>query len=170
MAKRIRFTAGVFLALIGARALADLTVLLGDANELLRRVDAATATARGPAQKFGDRLTSTERLDLQGSCTALVADASDVRAQRRLQEYLARYQGDDLLAVLRFCLDPAYTRLHGAVKATTDAIRQAGESASEPLGLDLQGKLQQETRMYEALRNVMKTKHEAAKNTPGSNR
>jgi hypothetical protein len=163
---KIALAAGLAMALVSTSAFApDFSVLLGGSTDLQQRVEAEAAKSARAAQAFGNSLSAAERRDLQGACTALVANSNDARAQSRLREYLMRYKDNNQEAVLRTCLDPAYRQLQSDLEANSQAIRRASSRSSDEQALvDLESKLQQQNRSYTAISNIMKTKHDTARN------
>ena len=144
-------------------------VLLGDASGLQQEVERDAARSAGAATVFGNRLAASARRDLHDACRAVVASEDDSRAQRRLQDLLARYRDADPDAVLRFCLDPAYTALRNEVAASVQALeRMRASGRDSQASLDLQNTLQRQRRMFTTLSNVMKTRHDTAKNSIGN--
>jgi len=160
---------GVAMGLVSTSAFApDFSVLLGGSSDLQQRVAAdATKSARA-ALVFGNSLSVAERRDLQRACTALVADSSDAQAQLRLREFMSRYKDNTPDAILRFCLDPSYTQLQSELQANAQAIRRASSAGDRQASVDLEGRLQQQQQTYQAISNVMKTKHDTAKNSIGN--
>ena len=163
---KIALAAGLAMALVSTSAFApDFSVLLGGSTDLQQRVEAEAARSARAAQAFGNSLSAAERRDLQGACTALVANPNDARAQGRLREYLTRYKDNNQEAVLRACLDPAYKQLQSDLEGNSRAIRRASSGSSDEQALiDLESKLQQQNRSYTAISNIMKTKHDTARN------
>ena len=152
----------------GAQA-TNFGVLLGDARALQQEVERDAARAAGAARAFGNRLAAAERRDLESACRAVVASEEDAQAQRQLQELLARHPDADPDAVLRFCLDPAYAELRSEVAATVRTLDRMRASGSDMQAhLDLQNTLQQQQRKFTTLSNVMKTRHDTAKNSIGN--
>jgi hypothetical protein len=154
------------MGLVSTSAFApDFSVLLGGSSNLQQRVEAEAAKSSRAAQAFGNSLSAAEGLELQRACTALVADSSDARAQLRLQQFMSRYKDNNPDAILRFCLDPSYTQLQSELRANAQAIRRASSAGDPQASVDFEGKLQQQQQTYQAISNVMKTKHDTAKNS-----
>jgi hypothetical protein len=159
--------AGLVAALVSTSAFApDFSVLLGGTAELQQRVEAEAAQSARAAQAFGSSLSAGDRRGLQGTCTALVANANDATAQRRLQEYLSRYKDDNPQAVLRFCLDPSYRQLQSGLQASVESLRagRSGEQASAAL----EETIERQRRTFTTISNIMKTRHDTAKNSIGN--
>jgi hypothetical protein len=96
----------------------------------------------------------------------LVANANDADARRRLQIYLSRYQDNNPEAVLRFCLDPSYRQLQAELEASSQSLERASRGgAAARAGATTEDRLEQQQRMYQSISNVMKTKHDTAKNS-----
>jgi hypothetical protein len=157
----------VAACLFSARAFApDFSVLLGGADDLHERVTADAAIFARAAQAFGKTLSAGERRDLQSACSALVANQRNTRAQQRLQELLVRHQDHDREAVLRFCLDPAYQQLQSELDTSTQALRGPdARDVDDRAKAALETSLAQQHRRYTAISNIMKTKHDVAKNS-----
>jgi hypothetical protein len=162
--------AALAACLFSARAFApDFSVLLGGTSDLRESVAADAAKNARAAQAFGDTLGAGERRDLQSACTALVANERAARAQQRLQALLARYQDNDPQAVLRFCLDPAYRQLQSELEASSQALRRSGAAnVDDRSSAALETTLEQQRRRYTAISNIMKTRHDTAKNSIGN--
>jgi hypothetical protein len=162
--------AGLVTAFVSTSAFApDFSVLLGGTSELQQRVEAEAARSARAAQAFGSSLGAAERRELQQSCTALVANPNDAGAQRRLQEYRSRYKDNNLEAVLRFCLDPSYRQLQSELQASVQSLRQAsGGGNAARADTTLEDRLLQQQRTYTSISNVMKTRHDTAKNSIGN--
>jgi hypothetical protein len=169
---RKALAAGLVAALVSTSAFApDFSVLLGGTTELQQRVDLEAAQSARAAQAFGSSLGAAERRELQASCTALVANENDAGAQRRLQEYLSRYKDNNPEAVLRFCLDPSFRQLSSELQASAQSLRRAsggGSGSTARADTTLEDRLQQQQRKYTTLSNIMKTRHDTAKNSIGN--
>lgn len=146
----------------GAQA-TNFGVLLGEASALQQAVDGDAARSAAAAQAFGTRLAGAERRELQGACAGLVANEDDARAKQRLTALLARYKNTAPETVLRFCLDNQYGQLRSDVAASVRAVERAARGEAQA-NVDLQNALQQQQRAYTTLSNVMKMRHDVAKN------
>jgi hypothetical protein len=163
---KIALATGFAAVLVSMRAFApDFGVLLGGTNALQQTVEAEAAKADRAAQTFGNGLSPADRRDLQRTCTALVANAGDLQAQRRLQELMARHGDNNPDAVLRFCLDPSYKQLQSELQASAEGLRRGRRGSNPEASVELQDNLQRQQRAFQAISNVMKTKHDTAKNS-----
>lgn len=156
----------VCAALLSTPAFApDFSILLGDTDDLRAKVAADAARSARAAQAFGSRLSAVERRELQGSCTALIANDGDPSAQRSLQAQLDRYKDNDPEAVLRFCLDPAYTALQSELEASQRTLRaSSADRIDARASASLERSFEEQQRKYTAISNVMKTRHDTVKN------
>jgi hypothetical protein len=144
---------------------ADLGAIHADATALRQNIEDEATRLADAARIFGSRLTAAERRDLQGACESVVANEGDARTQRRLQSLLTRYEATDPETVLRFCLDPAYARLRTEIAATVSGVERIGASGiNAQANIEMQNSLQQQQRLFTTLSNIMKTKHDTAKN------
>jgi hypothetical protein len=145
---------------------ADFGAMHADATALRQEIEDETTRFADAARIFGSRLTAAERRDLQGACESAVASEGNARTQRRLQSLLARYETTDSEAVLRFCLDPSYARLRNEIAATVSALERMRASGAEAeANIEMQNSLQRQQRTFMTLSNIMKTKHDTAKNS-----
>lgn len=95
----------------------------------------------------------------------LPISARCTRAQRRLQSLLARYEATDSQTVLRFCLDRSYARLRNEIAVSVSALDRIKASGAEAeANIELQSSLQRQQQTLTTLRNIMKTRHDTAKN------
>jgi hypothetical protein len=164
---RFGFVIGSVLFLVSTSAFApDFSVLLGGTGRLQSQLEAEAARSARSAQAFGASLTAMDRRDLQGTCSALVANPGDTQAQAKLQSFLSRYKDNTPEAVLRFCLDPAIARLNGELQASRQSLERmtAARAADDGRNAALETTLQQQQRTFTTISNVMKTKHDTAKN------
>jgi hypothetical protein len=164
---RFGFVVGLILFLLSTSAFApDFSVLLGGTSELQSQLAAEAARSARAAQAFGASLTAMDRRDLQGTCSALVANSADSGAQRKLQELLSRYKDNSPEAVMRFCLDPMITQLQGELRASRQTLERLGTGGGDTqANVDMQNKLQQQQQTFSSISNVMKTRHDTAKNS-----
>lgn len=159
---------GSILALVSTSAYApDFSVLLGGNSQLQRQLDVEAASSARSAQAFGASLTAMDRRDLQATCTALVANPGDAQAQARLQTFLSRYKDNDPAAVLRFCLDPAISRLNSELQASRQGLERmtAARAADDGRNAALESTLKRQQQTFSSISNVMKTRHDTAKNS-----
>lgn len=156
-----------FGTIVGRRAQAtSFSILLDDARALQQAIDRDATRSAAAAQTFGERIEQSDRHALQHACAALVTNERDEQAQRRLQEVLARHRDTDSDAVLRLCLDPHYRQLQSDVAAIVQALERKrasdGQAESDPA---LSAALQRQQSVFTTLGNVMKTRHDTAKNS-----
>jgi hypothetical protein len=145
---------------------ADLGAMHADATALRQEIEEETMRFAGAAQTFGSRLTAAERRDLQDACESVVASEDNARMQRGLQSLLARYETTASETVLRFCLDSSYARLRNEIAATVSALERMRASGAEAqANIEIQNSLQRQQRTFTTLSNIMKTKHDTAKNS-----
>lgn len=164
---RFGLVVGSIFALVSTSAFApDFSVLLGGTGQLQRQLEAEAARSARNAQAFGASLSATDRRDLQGTCSALVANPGDTQAQTKLQNFLSRYRDNSPEAVLRFCLDPAIGRLNGDLQASRQGLERmtAERAADDGRNVALENRLQQQQQTFSSISNVMKTRHDTAKN------
>jgi hypothetical protein len=144
---------------------ANLGTMRANATMLRQEIDNEASQFADSARNFGSRLTAAERRDLQGACESVVASDGDARSQRRLQSLLARYKSTAPETVLRFCLDRSYTRLRNEVAASVTALERTSETGAEAqANVELQNSLQRQQQTLTTLSNIMKTRHDTAKN------
>lgn len=163
---------GLVLGMIATHAFAaNSGGLLDSARELQESIAADAARSAHEAQAFGSTLSAKDRRELQNTCTALVRNERNARAQRQLQEFLSEYKDHDPNAVLRFCLDPAYRQLQTRLQTSMRSIERlntfsAGDDELFPSDdsqlATVENRLQQENRMYTTISNIMKTRHDTS--------
>lgn len=153
-----------FGSIVGSGAAKGSTVH-ADATALRQQVEDEASQFADAARIFGSRLTAAERRDLQGACESVVASENNARSQQRLQSLLARYEATDPQTVLRFCLDTSYTRLRNEIAANVTALeRTSASDVNAQANIELQDNLQRQQQTLTTLSNIMKTRHDTAKN------
>jgi hypothetical protein len=165
-ASRLASAAGVILCFASTSAFApDFSVLLGGTAELQQQLELEAAKSARAAQAFGASLSAADRRELQGACTALVANPNDATASQRLEQMMSRYRDNGAEAITRFCLEPAITRLRADLQASQQTLGRlsAGGSGAQA-NVDLQNALQKQQQVFTSISNVLKTKHDTAKN------
>jgi hypothetical protein len=140
-------------------------VLLGGTTELQHQLEAEAAKSARAAQAFGASLSAADRRGLQSACRALVADPNDAAANRQLEELMARYRDNNAEAIMRFCLEPTIAQLRAELEASRQALEHIDAGNETQANVDLQNKLQQQQQTFSSISNVMKTKHDTAKNS-----
>jgi hypothetical protein len=164
-ASRFPFVAGVILCFASASAFApDFSVLLGGTAELQQQLEVEAAKSARAAQAFGASLTAADRRELQGACTALVANPNDATASQRLAQMMSRYKDNSAEAIVRFCLEPSIARLRADLQASRQTLNRLDTGSGTQANVDMQNKLQQQQQVFTSISNVMKTKHDTAKN------
>lgn len=144
---------------------ADLGTIHADASSLRHEIEDEATRFADAARIFGSRLTAAERRELQRACEQVVASEGDARMQQRLQALLARYEAMESETVLRFCLEPSYARLRAEMAATVSTLERLRASGTETeVNIELQNSLQRQQQTFTTLSNIMKTKHDTAKN------
>jgi hypothetical protein len=150
---------------------ANLGTTHADATALRQEIEDEASQFADAARIFGSGLTVAERRDLQRACESVVRNESSARAQRRLQSLLARYEATDPQTVLRFCLDRSYARLRNEIAASVSALdRMKASGAEAEANIDLQNSLQRQQQTLTTLSNIMKTRHDTAKNAISNTR
>lgn len=163
-----------FGSVLGSGATNDRNALLVQTRELQQQVDSDAARRADAANAFSSSLTTAQRRELQSTCSTLIDDDSDVRAQRRLQALIEKHSDHNPDAVLRFCLDPAYRQLQRSLQNSVqslersrpvpeDKLNTAGED-SQLANVDLQNALQQQNQRFATIRALIKARHDTAKN------
>jgi hypothetical protein len=142
-------------------------VLLGGTTELGQQLEIEAARSVSAAQAFRAVVSPADGRLLQTACAALVANPGDARAADALRQAMARYPNQDAEAITRFCVEPTIDKLRGELRAsrqTLERLNGAGGGATQA-NVDLQNVLQQQQRIFTTISNVMKTKHDTAKNS-----
>jgi hypothetical protein len=141
-------------------------VLLGGTTELQRQLETEAAKSARAAQTFGTSLSAADRRDLQSACSALVANPDDATASRQLEQIMSRYRDNNAEAIMRFCLEPTIAQLRAELQASRQTLERLGTAGGEAqANIDMQNKLQQQQQTFSSISNVMKTKHDTAKNS-----
>jgi hypothetical protein len=141
-------------------------VLLGGTTELEQQLEIEAAKSAGAAQAFRAGVSPADGRQLHSACATLVANPSDARATDALRQAMARYPNHGAEAIMRFCLEPTIAALRGELKTsrqTLERLNAAGGDAQA--NVDLQNALQKQQRRMSTISNVMKTKHDTAKNS-----
>ena len=162
---KLGFSTGFILALVSTSAFApDFSVLLGGTAELQRQLGVEAARSGRAAQAFGASLSAADRRDLQGACSSLVANPNNAQASQKLQHFLSQFHSAE--AVTRFCLDPAIARLQNELHSSRQGLERmtAARAADDGRNVALESTLQRQQRTFSTLSNIMKTKHDTAKN------
>jgi len=141
-------------------------VLLGGTSELEQQLEVEAAKSGRAAQAFRASVSPADGRQLQSACATLVASPGDARATAALQQAMARYPNHDAEAIMRFCLEPTIAALRGELQTsrqTLERLNAAGGDAQA--NIDLQNTLQKQQQTVATISNVMKTKHDTAKNS-----
>jgi hypothetical protein len=144
----------------------DFGAMLNDTIELEQALEIEAARSARAAQAFGASLTAADRVELEGACTALVGNPNDAAASQRLERMMSRYRDNSAEAITRFCLDPVITKLRDDVqmsRRTLDDLN-AGRGSAQA-NVDLQNTLQKQQQIFTSVSNVLKTRHDTAKNS-----
>jgi hypothetical protein len=141
-------------------------VLLGGTTELQHQLEIEAAKSARAAQAFGATLSAADRRELQGACAALVANPSDAAASRTLAQMMSRYKDNSAEAIVRFCLDPTFKQLQAELQSSRQTLERMGTADGDAqASIDLQNTLQRQQQTLTMISNVMKTKHDTAKNS-----
>jgi hypothetical protein len=144
---------------------AEASALLGATIDLEQSLEIEASRSAAAAQTFGASLSAADRRELQGACTALVANPNDAAASRRLEQMMSRYRDNNAEAITRFCLNPAITQLQGELRASRQTFERLGTGGGDTqANIDMQNKLQQQQQTFSSISSVMKTRHDTAKN------
>ena len=162
MATKIRLLTGLALALVSASAFApDFSVLLGATHDLQDKLEREAAKSARAAQAFGASLSAADRRELQGACTALVANPNDAAARRQLEQMMSRYKDNNPEAITRFCLEPSISRLRTDLRASRQTLeRLSAAGLDTEASADLQSTLQKQQQFEQMISNVMKAANE----------
>lgn len=157
---------GFVCASVCASAEARAGALLSATIELEDALAIEAARSERGAQAFGASLSAADRRELQGACTALVANPSDAAARRRLELMMSRYRDNNAAVITRYCLEPAITQLRSDLQASQQALeRLSAAGGGAQADIDLQNVLQKQQQTFTMISNIMKTKHDTAKNS-----
>jgi len=141
-------------------------VLLGGTTDLERQLEIEAAKSARGAQAFRRVVSPADGRQLQSACAALVANPGDASATDALRQAMARYSSHDAEAIVRFCLEPTIAALRGGLQASRQALERLNAAGGDAqANVDLQNTLQKQQQAFQTISNVMKTKHDTAKNS-----
>jgi hypothetical protein len=141
-------------------------VLLGGTTELERQLELEAGKSPQTVQAFRTVVSSADGRQLQSACTALVANPGDASATGALRQAMARYSSHDAEAIMRFCLEPTIAALRGELLASRRTLERLSAAGGDTqANIDLQNVLQKQQQTLQTISNVMKTKHDTAKNS-----
>jgi hypothetical protein len=140
-------------------------VLLGGTTDLERQLGIEAAKSTRAAQAFRGVVSPADSGQLQSACAALVANPGDPSATDALRQAMARYSSHNAEAIMRFCLDPTIAALRGELQASRQTLERMSAGGDAQANIDLQNTLQKQQQTFQTISNVMKTKHDTAKNS-----
>jgi hypothetical protein len=140
-------------------------VLLGGTTELERQLEIEAAKSARGAQAFRAVVSAADGRQLQSACARLAAGAGGASATDVLRQTMVRYASHDAEAIMRFCLEPTIAALRGQLQASRQTLERLSAGGDAQANVDLQNTLQKQQQAFQTISNVMKTKHDTAKNS-----
>ena len=141
-------------------------VLLGGTTELEQRLEVEAAQPASAAQAFRAFVSPADGRKLQSACAALVANPGDARATAALRETMASYSTHAADGIMRFCLEPTIGELRRELLASRQTLERTAASAGDlPADAEPENLLRRQQQKFQTISNVLKTKHDTAKNS-----